>query len=43
MVDLIDGVMMTRTNLVIVVPSSPLMLEVRKGFRASREKKCDIA
>ena len=38
MVDLTDEVMMSRTDLVIIVPSSPLMLEVRKGFRATREK-----
>jgi len=38
MVDLTDEVMMSRTDLVILVPSSPLMLEVRKGFRATREK-----
>ena len=38
MIDLTDEVMMSRTDLVILVPSSPLMLEVRKGFRAAREK-----
>ena len=38
MIDLTDEVMMSRTDLVIIVPSSPLMLEVRKGFRATREK-----